>query len=125
MQTNGIGLSNPGELLYSGPISGAGVHYFQNADNFGRFKILYDNRFVLNPILLYNYNNNETYVNGNSKIIDFQYNFNPPLTVHYNSANTVTNSDIIDNSIHFAAGSDNNNPSTFTNYRARIVYFDA
>lgn len=126
MQTNGIPTSNPGELLFSGPsAAGAGVHYFQNADNFGRFKIIYDQKYVLNPISLYNYNSNEVYVNTRSKIIDWTYNFSPPLTVHYNSANTVTNSDIIDNSIHLAVGCDNLDPSCFINYRSRVVYFDA
>lgn len=127
-QTNGIFSSNPGDLLYSGPSASIPIHYFQNGSSFGRYKILCDEKFVLNPISVYYNPSGATFsmLNSNVRIIDFTYNFNPPLTVHYNSQNTGTNLDIIDNSIHFCAGRDNSGlPPVFCNYKARITFYDA
>jgi len=114
--------------LYSGPSNVLAPCYFQSGENFGRYKILHDIRFVLNPLsTYYNYGSGTSIINSIVKLIDYTYNFSPPLTVHYNSANTITNQDIVDNSIHMAASCDNSgsNPNVFLWYKARVTFFDA
>lgn len=124
-QTNGTAASNPADLLFSGPSNITGIHYFQNGSSFGRYKILFDRKYTMQVNSFYNYNSNQTMFNGVNKNLDITYNFNPPLTVHYNQSLTGTNSDIIDNSIHLAIGTDNSTPSGYCNYKARVTFFDA
>jgi len=123
-QTNGT-VSNPGELLFSGPSNVIGVDYFQNGSSFGRYKILIDKTFTLNPHVYYNYSSNTTSNNGNNRFFDINYTFNPPLTVHYNAGLSATVADIIDNSIHLCCGTDQNNPQCFMSYKSRVTFFDS
>lgn len=127
MQNNGNPTSNPADVLHSGPTNVLAPAYFQSGENFGRYKILNDTRFVLNPYsVYYNYSSSISTINSIVKLIDYNFNFNPPLTVHYNSANTNTNQDIVDNSIHMAVCCDNpNTPNCFIWYKARVTFFDA
>ena len=127
MQTNGEYPSTPDGLLYSGPTTNLHIAYFQDANNFGRYKILKDHRFVINPMsTMYLYSTGGGTIDSYVKLIDYTHNFYPPLTVHYNSANTGTNADIIDNSIHMAVGVDNGAaPQCFFSYKARLTFFDA
>jgi len=125
-QTNGAYPYSPNGVMYSGPTSNMPANYFQDGNGFGRYKILQDYRFVLNPTTLaYNYTTNTQLYSACVRLIDYTHVFRPPLTVHYNSANTSTNQDIIDNSIHLAITKDSNTlPNVFCNYKARLTFFD-
>lgn len=127
MQTNGVYPYSPSGLLFSGPNTTLPISYFQDGNSFGRYKILHDIRFVLNPLsCFYDYGSSVTGVNSNVRLIDYTHNFNPPLTVHYNGANTATNADIVDNSIHMVIGMDNGGaPGCFYSYKTRVTFFDA
>jgi len=125
MQTNGAYPWSPNGVIYSGPTSILPISSFQNGDNFGRFKILHDMRTVLNPFAVHGeYATGESWLTSHVKLIDYTHNFYPPLTVHYNSANSATNADIVDNSIHMLACTDLSNPTCFLSYKARITFFD-
>lgn len=125
-QTNGEVPFNYANVLSSGPTSALPVAYFQNGNTFGRFKILRDHRFVLNPMAVtYDYTNSYTTMHSNVKLIDDTIKFNPPLTVHYNGANTGTNADIVDNSLHIMIARDANGaPACFGYFKARIAFYD-
>lgn len=123
-QTNGA-QSNPGDVLYSGPSNTVPIQYFQNGSSFGRYKMLFDRKYMFHPNTVYNYSSTNILSNGVNKNIDITFNFNPPLTVHYNAGIANTVADIIDNSIHMAAGCDNNIPGCFISYKGRLTYFDA
>jgi len=125
-QANGEYPSTPQTLIYSGPSSANQIDMFQDGNSFGRYKILRDYRFNLDPkACYYNYQNNTRGVAQITKIIDYTHVFNPPLTVHYNGANTVTNQDIIDNSIHMAvAKSADATPTVYCSYKARLAFLD-
>lgn len=123
-QTNGT-ISNAGELLFSGPNNELPIQYFQNGSSFGRYKILLDKKFTLNPNVYYNYSSNSVANNGNNRQFDITYSFNPPLTVHYNAGVSGTVADIIDNSIHMCCACDQSIPGCFISYKSRVTFFDA
>lgn len=123
-QSNGVTTAEPNLVLASGTATVLQARAFQNGNAFGRFKVLIDKTYTMQINSVYNSNSNALMVNGANKAVSLTYNFNPPLTVHYNSGNTGTNKDIIDNSIHFAIGCDNSAPSMFCNYKARLTFID-
>lgn len=124
-QTNGIPLENPADLLYSGNSGAVPVHYFQNANSFGRYKILFDKYYNMQAFQFFNISESQPNIPGRSYAFNLQFNFRTPITIHFNAQNTGTIQDIIDNSFHMAIGVDNPSPGCFVNYKARGVFFDA
>jgi len=107
--------------------SGAGsqaVNMYQNAANFGRFKVLRDKRYVLsNPNMSYDGTNIEQA--GLAKPFQFNFKFSRnPITVHFNATNGGTFADIVDNSFHMIGNCSSATLVPTLSYKARIVFVD-
>jgi len=111
-----------GENLMTGTTSDAtAVLAFQNIDNFGRFRVLWDKIFTLqNPNMTYDGTNVEQA--GLSKPFKFNITFKKPINVRFNNTNGGTIADIVDNSLHLIALTDNYNLAPTISYYSRVDY---
>lgn len=123
-QTNATQL-NSEDVLTSGDGSLA-VNYFQNPAFFGRFRVLKDKRIVIgNPSMSFDGTNIEQA--GLIRPFKMSIKFRKPVVVHYNSTNGGTVADIVDNSFHVLAGTNNAGAGTLTpqlNYKVRTTFID-
>lgn len=111
-----------GEQLMTGTASDAtAMLSFQNIDNFGRFRVLWDKTFTLqNPNGSYDGTNIEQY--GLSKPFKFNITFKKPINVRFNNTNGGSVADIVDNSLHLIALCDNDDLAPTISYYSRVDY---
>jgi len=116
-QTNGA-QSQGEDLIESGAGSDA-VHMYQNLKNLGRFEVLYDKYFVMSQRYLTGLTG--AYVqSGQTK--NFKISLKPNCVVNYNALNGGTVADVIDNSFHLIALTDNNTMGCAMTYKVRTVF---
>lgn len=119
-QTNGTQAQGE-DVLSSGAGSNA-VDMFQNAANFGRFRILTDRKIIMeNQAISFDGTNIEQ--QGISKPFFYAKTFNPPMVVHFNATNGGTVADIVDNSFHIIANCTIAN-NVFIVYKSRVCFVD-
>lgn len=123
MQTNSTQAA--GQFLMTPTSSVAQAPFtFQNIDNFGRFKVLKDKVCVLqDPNLSGDATAHD--INGKTHTFKMTIKFKQPIKVRFNSTNGSTVADIIDNSLHFFANSNNSNggnATLTTTYLCRVCY---
>jgi len=111
-----------GEQLMTGTASDStAIHSFQNIDNFGRFRVIYDKTIVIgNPNASYDGTNVEQF--GLSKTFKMSHKFKMPLKVRFNNTNGGTVADIVDNSLHMVALTDNDDLAPTISYYSRVNY---
>lgn len=123
-QANAL-IPDPNDVIFSGSAAvGPAIEMFQNGASFGRFKVWKDYRVVLNnPFFGFN---GVTYVsNSVVQTFMFDFKFNPPITIHFNGANTGSITDVVDNAFHLMVGSDVGQPLCFIHYKSRGIFYDA
>ena len=107
------------DVISSGAANGA-INMFQNINNFGRFRILKDKRYILA--------NNRAMAGlttafvSNGDRVPFKMNLKINQWVNYNAANGGTIADVIDNSFHLIAMKSDSVTSCQIQYRARTVF---
>jgi len=116
-QTNGAQAQGE-ELIESGAGSDA-IHMYQNLKNLGRFEVMYDKYFVMTQRYLTGLTG--AYVQaGQTK--NFKISLKPNCVVNYNATNGGTVADVIDNSFHLIALTDNNTMGCTITYKVRTVF---
>lgn len=128
MQTNGVQV--PADELMNGALTNDEViHGFQNANGFGRFRVLRDKMYVLqnpfghfiSPPLPPTRNSN----NGLQKPFKLTYKFKKPIVVRFNNVGGGTVASVIDNSLHLCAHTNGISPVIpWVNYKVRVTYTD-
>lgn len=114
--------SNSEDVLTSGSATVA-LEMFQNPAFFGRFKVLKDKVFVLqNPTISYDGTNIEQ--SGLARHFQWNIKFKKPVVVHYNSTNGGTIADVVDNSFHIIANSNNTALGSRLSYKCRTTFID-
>ena len=107
MQTNGS--QAQGEDLMAAPGAATGLlcnSTFQNAANFGRFRVLRDKMISLRQAeMVYDGTNIEQ--EGFTVPFKLSYRFRKPVVVRFNATNGGNVADIVDNSFHLLAQSTN------------------
>jgi len=119
-QTNATQMAAADLLL----MGGAGNHTFdsQNTANFGRFQILKDQMFNLQPISCGGGGTAASFSTmGQTHAFKITHKFSTPLKVNFNGTNAGTVADIVDNSFHFIAGASNATAVTL-NYQVRTSF---
>lgn len=117
-QTNGA-QSQAEDLLSSGDATNA-LDMFQNASNFGRFKVWADETFLVgvNPALA---GLTSAFV-SNGSVVPFK--FNIPVNTWINYRNTVTGTvtDVVDNSFHLIANVEGSTQTCSIVYKVRTSF---
>lgn len=120
-QTNAAQL-NAEDVITSGAANVA-VMMYQNPAFFGRFKILKEFYWEMqSPTLTYDGTNIEQ--SGLIKHFSLNHKFIKPMVVHYNGTNGGTVADVVDNSFHIIALTNNANLLTTVNYKVRTTFID-
>lgn len=111
-----------GEQVMTGGVSdGTGILSFQNIDNFGRFQVLMDKSITLqNPNVSWDGTNIEQ--QGVAKMFKWSKNFKKPIVVRFNATNGGTVADIVDNSLHVIALTDNDDLAPRLSYYSRVCF---
>ena len=94
---------------------------FQNIDNFGRFRVLKDKLIrVQDP----NMSGDAASHDLNGIVVPFKYTikFRVPVSVRFNQTNGGTIADIIDNSFHVIANTNDSTHSPSLVYFSRVCY---
>lgn len=124
-QTNGA--QAQGENLMAAPGAATGLNCmstWQNAANFGRFRVLKDKTIkLLQPEMVYDGTNIEQ--SGHVLPFKFTFKFSKPIITRFNASNAGTVGDIIDNSLHMVAVCQTASLAPTLSYQARTVYTDA
>lgn len=109
------------QVMTAGTGDANGYLAFQNIDNFGRFRVLMDKMFTLqNPNLSWDGTNMEQ--QGLGKTWKFSKSFKKPVVVRFNNTNGGTVADIVDNSFHVIAITDNDDLVPTLTYNCRVNY---
>lgn len=96
---------------------------FQSLDTLGRFEVLKDMFFKIEPPeMVYDGTNIE--INGTMYLVEWNITFKEPIKVHFNETNGGTIADIIDNSFHIIGCASNLNLAPSIVYTARVNYTD-
>jgi len=123
-QTNAAAMT-AAQLMAPDASTNMSVASFQNTDNFGRFQVLKDKRFVItNANLVGSPTAGDVAQQGMVKLFKINYTFRKPLTAHFNATNGGTIADIVDNSLHVVAACDNASYVPQLQYACRVVYID-
>lgn len=120
-QTNASQMTSA-QLINDADSATANLSAFQNPNNFGRFRVLKDKRFVLaNPSA---FNDAATTGAQFGLKVNFKFNvsFKNPIEVHFNATNGGTVADIVDNSFHMLCGTDSVALTPAINYYCRVCY---
>jgi len=124
MQTN-AGQMTGAQLYNDGTGPNTVINTFQNPNNFGRFRVLKDKMYQISDL------NITTDAAGAAiaqaaKVINFKFmvNFKKPVVVHFNATNAGTVGDIVDNSFHILAATDNVSFAPTLSYYCRVAYKD-
>lgn len=120
-QTNGV--QSQGEDVISSGAGSVAVAMFQNAVNFGRFRVLKDKKISLN-ITATNFDGTDTSMTGNLRSFNWNIRFRKPLIINFNSTNGGTVADIVDHSFHVIAGVNRADTGARLSYKARAVFVD-
>jgi len=101
------------------------INTFQNPNNFGRFRVLKDKMLQIGNINMAGSPTTADVVQSGMKVnFKFSVNFKKPLVVHFNATNGGTVADIVDNSLHIVAGTDNSVLAPGLAYYSRVCYKD-
>lgn len=117
-QTNGQAMTGD-QLLSSG--TGPPMFFaYQSTANFGRFQVLKDKTysFANTPLTTAT----TIILNGVTKQFKLKYVFKEPLKINFNSTNSGTITDIIDNSFHLFGGTENDEHTIQLNYKSRVSF---
>lgn len=96
---------------------------FQNPNNFGRFRVLKDKQFSFtNMNIAGSPTSGDVVQSGMNKPFKFSYVFPQGLKVRFNNTNGGTVADIIDNSLHLVAATDNGAIAPAIMYYSRVCY---
>lgn len=120
-QTNSAAMTGA-QLLNDGTAGETTVFSFQNPNNFGRFRVLKDKRFIMENPNSFNDAATTGAQNGLKRHFKFNVNFKQPIEVHFNATNGGTVADIVDNSFHIIVGTDLTNLAPNLSYYSRICY---
>jgi len=120
-QTNGV--QSQGEDVISSGAGSVAVSMFQNAVNFGRFRVLKDKKISLN-ITAVTFDASDTNMTGNLRSFNWNIRFRKPLIINFNSTNGGTVADIVDHSFHVIAGVNRADTGARLSYKARAVFVD-
>jgi len=124
-QTNGA--QSQGEDFIQSQEQFNPLDYYQNAVNFGRFKLLKKKTIKFgNRTIAGEFSADQVWISGDTKPFTLNYTFKKPVTVNFKAtSNTGTVSDIVDNSFHVIMADDN--ASSFTilaRYNCRVKFRD-
>jgi len=105
-QTNATQMTAQQLLAMTGP--GNGLFYSQSTANFGRFQILKDLMYGMQPLTPGGPGTGATF-STMGQVVPFKitHKFSSPLRVNFNATNGGTVADIVDNSFHLICGIDN------------------
>jgi len=121
-QTNSAQMT--GEQLMQGS-SGLGalvaIQDFQNTDNFGRFRVWKDKRFVFEND---SFDNNGIAVAGRMRTFKFNLDFPDGLEIRFNQDTSGTVASIVDHSFHIVVLASNNVHDPRITYRCRVCFKD-
>jgi len=122
MQTNST--QAQGEQIFTPPATATfplALDSFQNIDNFGRFKVLKDKYFVMNPTSpAWDGTNLEQA--GSCRKFKWTINFKEPVEVRFNATNGGTVADVVDNSFHIIANASNATMGIVLSYVCRVCF---
>jgi len=94
---------------------------FQNIDNFGRFRVLKDKTWIIqNPNMSYDGSNVEQA--GLCRTFKWTIKFRKPVEIRFNNTNGGTVADIVDNSFHIIATTQNVDLAPSISYVSRVCY---
>lgn len=96
---------------------------YQNPNNFGRFRVLKEKRFVLeDPNMAGEVAAGNVIQMGLKKLFKMNVNFKQPVLVNFNATNGGTVADIVDHSFHIVIGADLVNLAPVLGYYTRVCY---
>jgi len=126
-QTNGTQAQGEQVILSSndlGSVAGPAISMFQNAENFGRFRVLKDKTYRLQDP---NFSWDGTNMEVNGLVIPFKYTFKfrKPVPVQFNQGNAGTIADVVTNSWHVLCAQNDVDLQATVNYKCRVMYVDA
>lgn len=121
MQTNAAQMTGV-QLMNAGSAANSTILSFQNPDNFGRFRVLKEKRFVMqNPSTF-----NDAAATGAQYGLQHQFkltfNCKHPIDVHFNATNGGTVADIVDSSFHVVCAASNISLAPLLQYYSRVCY---
>lgn len=121
-QTNGTQMTSA-QLLQDAGGPQSTIVTCQNPNNFGRFKVLKDKRFMFsNANIAGSPTAGDQIQSGQVKGFKFTHTFRPPLEVNFNATNGGTVADIVNESFHMIAGTNNANYAVQMSYYSRTCY---
>lgn len=101
------------------------IFAFQNANNFGRFRVLKDKLWVAPQMHTWASVDGQDHQHGYTIPFKYTFIFKKPILIHFNGTNSGTITDIIDNSFHLMCLTDTAGaPLSFITYKGRFVYYD-
>jgi len=123
-QTNAAQMTGA-QLYNDAGVSSTTINTFQNPNNFGRFRVLKDKMVVISNLNLTGSPTANDVIQASWKgQFKFTVNFKKPVEVHFNATNGGTVADIVDNSFHILAGTDNSTYAPSLAYYCRVCYKD-
>lgn len=124
MQSNGA--QALGNEVMEGAPAVANDLQFQNRGHFGRFKVLWDKRFVLQDPNFAGTGAADTFdQQGLKKVLKLRKKFKTPVTVNFGTSGLGLGTSIVDNSWHILATTDSNQLVPQISYVCRTSYKDA
>lgn len=122
-QTNASAMTSA-QLFQDSLSSGATtLNSFQNAANFGRFKILKEKYITLTNInMTGSPTGTDVIQSGMTHSFKINYRFKKPVQVNFNATNGGTVADIVDNSFHFIVGASSIALAPTVSYYCRVAY---
>lgn len=124
-QSNGTQATGD-QLMEGNPAGVFNDLQFQNRGNFGRFKVIWDKRFVLQDPNFAGTGTADTYdQQGLKKVLKLRKKFKQGELVHFFAGTATTAAQIVDNSWHLLATCDSNQLVPQISYVCRTSYKDA
>jgi len=121
-QTNAAQMTGA-QLMNDASAASSTLMSFQNPNNFGRFKVLKEKRYILqDPNMVGTTGGADIAYNGHKMNWKLTVNFKTPIDVHFNATNGGTVADIVDNSFHIVAGVDTVTYTPLITYYSRVCY---
>lgn len=121
-QTNAAQMTGQ-QLFNPAPTATGALVAFQNPNNFGRFRVLKEKRFMLqNPNMTGSPTAGDVVQSGIGVNFKFNVNFKVPVEVHFNATNGGTVADVVDNSFHMLCSCDSTALAPFIAYYSRVCY---
>lgn len=121
-QTNAAAMTSAALLSDASDVNNT-IQTFQNSANFGRFRVLKDQFFILqNPALTGTAGSANIVQNGVKRPFKMTHTFKTPVSVRFNSTNGGTIADIVDNSFHVICAADGVADTPQLAYVCRVSY---